>query len=445
MDTNDQVHSSRRKFLKTSALGVAAAVPAVMLVGCSSGQAPVASTGSASATGSTDSTGLPASILELKSVTDKAVPITDGERQERLAKAQRLMAENKIDAMYMDGGRAMEYFTGMHWFTSERLMGFVLPKSGDPIYITPAFEESRAREQIKFGHDVRVWQEHEDPYQRVAEVMAELHASTGSLGIEEQVPYFRSARIAEALPQARLVSAIPVTGGCRAVKSPAELALMQIANEATLAAYRAIYLGLKPGMTQQDVAAWLAAAYERQGVTGGAGINVGEYTALPHGSIAPQKIVEGTPLLMDGGCRLHGYQSDITRTFTLGKPSDKMKKVFDIVLQAQTAALKAARPGAPMESVDAAARQVVSDNGYGPDYKYFSHRLGHGIGMDMHEWYYLVRGNKRPLETGMTFSDEPGIYIPGEFGVRLEDDMVITADGARLFTPQSPSLEHPFA
>jgi Xaa-Pro dipeptidase len=434
MDTNDSIRPSRRNFLKTSALGLAAA-PAVMLGGKLMAAEPAGAGAGAK---------LPASILALKPVTPKVVPITDAERKARLAKAQRLMAENKIDAMYVDGGASMEYFTGMHWFTSERLMGFVLPKSGDPIYITPAFEESRAREQIKFGHDVRVWQEHEDPYQRVAQVMADLHASTGTLGIEEQVPYFRSSRIAQALPQARLASAIPVTAGCRAIKSPAELALMQIANDATLAAYHAIYLGLQPGMTQQDVAAWLAAAYERLGVTGGAGINVGEYTALPHGSIMPQKIVEGTPLLMDGGCDVGGYQSDITRTFTLGKPSDKMKKVFDIVHQAQSAALKAARPGAAMESVDAAARKVVVDAGYGPDYKYFSHRLGHGIGMKGHEWYYLVRGNKRKLEPNMTFSNEPGIYIPGEFGVRLEDDMVITTDGARLFTPQSPSLEHPF-
>ena len=433
METNHSIHASRRNFLKTSGLG-AVALPAVMLGGKV-----------LAADSTTEAVKLPPTILALQSVTSKIVPITDAERKTRLAKAQRLMTENKIDAMYMDGGRSMEYFTGMHWFTSERLMGFVLPKSGDPIYITPAFEQSRALEQIKFGHDVRIWQEHEDPYQVLAKVMADLHVSTGTLALEEQVPYFRASRIAEALPQATLVSAIPVTGGCRSIKSPAELALMQVANDATLAAYHAIYLGLQPGMTQGNVADWLAAAYERQGVTGGAGINVGKYTALPHGSIVPQHLVEGTPLLIDGGCKVEGYLSDITRTFVLGKPSDKMKKVFDIVLKAQSAALKAARPGAAMESVDAAARKVVVDNGYGPDYKYFSHRLGHGIGLDMHEWYYLVRGNKRKLEPGMTFSDEPGIYIPDEFGVRLEDDMVITEDGARLFTPQSPSLEHPFS
>jgi Xaa-Pro dipeptidase len=417
--------------LQASAVG-AAAVPAMMLGG------------TALAAQETAQPKLPPSIMALQPVTSKIVPITDDERRARLAKAQRLMAENKMDAVFVDGGTTINYFTGMRFGNSERLMGMVLPKSGDPVYITPAFEEARAHEQIKFGHDVRTWQEHEDPYRLVAQVMAEQHASTGTLGIEERVPFFRSAGIGAALPQARLVVATPVTAGCRAIKSPAELALMQIACDATLSVYHAVWAGLQPGMTQQHVSAWVDAAYKRLGVRGFASVNVGEFTAQPHGSIVPQHIVEGTPVMLDDGCYVEGYLSDLTRTFTLGKPSDKMRKVFDIVRDAQTAALKAARPGAAMESVDAAARKVVVDAGYGPDYKYFSHRLGHGIGMDMHEWYYLVRGNKRQMQRNMTFSDEPGIYIAGEFGVRLEDDMHITEDGARWFTPQSPSLEHPF-
>jgi Xaa-Pro dipeptidase len=417
--------------LQASAVG-AAAVPAMMLGG------------TALAAQETAQPKLPPSIMALQPVTSKIVPITDDERRARLAKAQRLMAENKMDAVFVDGGTTINYFTGMRFGNSERLMGMVLPKSGDPVYITPAFEEARAHEQIKFGHDVRTWQEHEDPYRLVAQVMAEQHASTGTLGIEERVPFFRSAGIGAALPQARLVVATPVTAGCRAIKSPAELALMQIACDATLSVYHAVWAGLQPGMTQQHVSAWVDAAYKRLGVRGFASVNVGEFTAQPHGSIVPQHIVEGTPVMLDDGCYVEGYLSDLTRTFTLGKPSDKMRKVFDIVRDAQTAALKAARPGAAMETVDAAARKVVVDAGYGPDYKYFSHRLGHGIGMDMHEWYYLVRGNKRQMQRNMTFSDEPGIYIAGEFGVRLEDDMHITEDGARWFTPQSPSLEHPF-
>jgi Xaa-Pro dipeptidase len=219
---------------------------------------------------------------------------------------------------------------------------------------------------------------------------------------------------------------------------------MQVACDTTLSVYRAVWEGLEPGMTQHQVSAWIDAAYQRMGLRGEASVNVGKYTAQPHGSNQPQHIVEGTPVMLDDGCYVEDYQSDLTRTFTLGKASDKMKRVFDLVRKAQQAALAAAHPGATMESVDAAARKVIVDAGYGPGYQYFSHRLGHGIGMDMHEWYYLVGGNTRKIEVGMTFSDEPGIYIPGEFGVRLEDDMQVTEAGTRWFTPQSPSIEQPF-
>ena len=432
MNDRNEVHPGRRSFLRTSALG-AAALPMAAL-----------GRGAIAAESAAQEIKLPASILALKPVTSRIVPITDDERRTRLAKAQELMGKLKMDAIYLDGGTSLEYCTGMHWWTSERLMGMLLPKSGDPVYITPAFERSRALEQIRFGHDVRTWQENESPYALVAQVMRERRAGTGVLGIEEKVPFFRSTGIAAAMPQAKLVPATSVTAGCRAIKSRAELASMQVANDATLSVYKAIWQGLQDGMTQRQISDWVDAAYSRLGLEGNASVNVGKYTAQPHGSREPQYIREGTPVMLDDGCTVEGYQSDITRTFTLGKPSDKMKHVFDIVRTAQTAALKAAHPGATMESVDAAARKVIVDAGYGPGYKYFSHRLGHGIGMDGHEWYYLVQGNTRRIETGMTFSDEPGIYIPGEFGVRLEDDMHVTGDGARWFTPQSPSLEHPF-
>jgi Xaa-Pro dipeptidase len=241
-----------------------------------------------------------------------------------------------------------------------------------------------------------------------------------------------------------MVSGTPVTAGCRMIKSAHELQLMTLANQVTLAAYEAAYLSTKEGMTQHDFGQMVSIAHERQGFPGGASIQVGEYSALPHGSAKPQIIHEGTILLMDGGCGAEGYESDISRTVVLGKPSDKMKKVWDIVHRAQAAALAAAKPGVEAQSVDAAARKVISDAGYGPDYKYFTHRVGHGIGMDGHEWPYLVRGNALALGPNMCFSDEPGIYIRGEFGVRLEDDMHITENGAELFTPQSPSLENPF-
>jgi Xaa-Pro dipeptidase len=290
---------------------------------------------------------LPASILALQPV--KSVPISDDERRGRLARAQALMGKFGMDAIYVDGGTTLDYFTGMRWWTSERLMGMLLPRSGDPVYITPAFERTRALEQIRFGHDVRTWQENESPYALIAQVMREKRAGTGVLGIEEKVPFFRSSGIAEAMPQAKLVRATGVTAGCRAIKSPAELALMQVANDATLALYKAIYQGLEPGMTQRNIEAWVEAGYARMGLRGEASINVGTYTASPHGSREPQVIREGTPVMLDDGCFVEGYQSDITRTFTLGKASDKMKRVFDIVRKAQQAALAAARPGATME------------------------------------------------------------------------------------------------
>ncbi|TAN23450.1 MAG: M24 family metallopeptidase [Acidobacteria bacterium] len=429
---------NRRQFLKTSALG-AAAMP-LALSGCGHRSAAAAETAGAPP--------LPAALLALEPVAPKVVPITEGERRQRLARAQELMGVHKIDALFMEGGSSLIYFTGMHWFTSERTMGMLLPRSGDPVYITPAFEKNRALEQIRFGHDVRTWQENESPYELIAHALADLRVATGTLGIEEKTPYFMASGIAAAAGRAKIVSATPVTAGCRSVKSAAELALMQVANNATLSLYKAVWEGLRthgPGMTQHQVSAWIDAGYRRLGLPGGASINVGQYTALPHGSREPQQILEGTPVMLDDGCQVEGYTSDITRTFVLGKASDKMKKVFAIVQQAQRAARAAARPGVPMESVDAAARKVITDAGYGPGYKYFSHRLGHGIGLDGHEWYYLVQGDRRPIAANMTFSDEPGIYIVGEFGVRLEDDMHITPEGAEWFTPQSPSIEEPFA
>jgi Xaa-Pro dipeptidase len=228
------------------------------------------------------------------------------------------------------------------------------------------------------------------------------------------------------------------------VKSPHELELMRLAAQVTLKAYEAAWRALRDGMTQSEFARLVSAAHERLGFEGGASVQVGQYSALPHGSATPQVVREGTILLIDGGCSVEGYASDISRTFVLGKPTDDMARVFDIVRRAQSAALAAAKPGVPCEAVDSAARTIITDAGFGPGYKYFTHRVGHGMGMDGHEWPYLVGGNMLPLAPGMTFSDEPGIYIKGRFGVRLEDDMVITQSGAELFTPQSASLEEPF-
>jgi len=392
---------------------------------------------------------LPASIAALASMRDQARPITADERRTRVEKARRLMAAQKIDALMLCSGTSLVYFTNIRWSGGERLFTCVVPVKGEPFFVCPAFEEDRAREQIALGPfagvaDVRTWEEHESPYERVAQGLRDRGITTGRVGVEETVKFVFSDGVAQAAPAMALVSGTPVTAGCRMVKDAHELELMQLASTVTLKAYEAAYKALAEGMTQNDFEDLVAAAHARLGFNGGAGVQVGEYSALPHGSIQPQVVREGTILLIDGGCSVEGYASDISRTFVLGKPTDKMKRVFEIERRAQDAALAAARPGVPCEAVDAAARKVIVDAGYGPDYTYFTHRVGHGMGMDGHEWPYLTRGNTLPLAPGMTFSDEPGIYIRGEFGVRLEDDMYITDDGAKLFTPQSESLEKPF-
>lgn len=392
---------------------------------------------------------LPPSIASLTSMRDQARPITADERRGRIEKARRLMAAENIDALMLCSGTSLVYFTNIRWSGGERLFTCIVPAKGDPFFVCPAFEEDRAREQIALGPfagtaDVRTWEEHESPYERVAQGLRDRGLTTGRVGVEETVKFVFSDGVAQAAPAMSLVSGTPVTAGCRMVKDAHELELMQLASNVTLRAYEAAYKALAEGMTQNDFAALVAAAHARLGFNGGAGVQVGPYSALPHGSIQPQVVREGTILLIDGGCSVEGYASDLSRTFVLGRATDKMKHVFEIERRAQDAALAAAKPGVPCEAVDAAARKVIVDAGYGPDYKYFTHRVGHGMGMDGHEWPYLTRGNTLPLAPGMTFSDEPGIYIPGEFGVRLEDDMYITDEGAKLFTPQSESLETPF-
>ena len=425
---------SRRRFLYGSALAAgAAAVPAH----------------AAPQTVAADCRPLPPSIAALKSLKEQAKPITPDERQARLAKARELMATNGLGAMMLTAGTSLDYFTGIHWWGGERLFALILPAKGAAFFVCPYFETDRSHEQIAKSPladaEVRYWNEDESPYRLVAQGLKDRGLAAGTLGIAENTPFVFSNGVGLAAAQARITSATPVTAGCRMVKSAHEVELMRLAAKVTLTAYAAAYNALREGMTQHDFADLVAAAHRQLGFEGEAEIQVGEYSALPHGSIAPQVIRDGAILLMDGGCKVEGYVSDISRTFVLGKPSDKMRQVFDIVHRAQETAVHTARPGLPAEQVDAAARKVITDAGYGPGYKYFTHRVGHGMGMDGHEWPYLVGGDSLPLKPDMTFSDEPGIYIRGEFGVRLEDDMHITENGAELFTPQSPSLEHPFA
>ena len=358
------------------------------------------------------------------------------------------MAADGMDALMLTGGTSLVYFTGIRWGLSERLFAVIIPVRGQPFLVTPAFEEDRSREQLHGGPledtEVMTWHEHESPYALVAGGLRSRGLGTGRLGVEETVRFAYSDGVALAAPALSLTSGTPITAGCRGVKDEHELALMQLANEVTLSAYKAAYQALEVGMTQGDFGLLVSEAHSQQGFSGGAGVQVGQYSALPHGSVTPQVIEEGSILLIDGGCGAEGYRSDISRTFLLGVPTDRMREVFEIDQRAQQAALDAARPGVEAQTVDAAARAVIEEAGFGPQYTYFTHRVGHGIGMDGHEWPYLVKENTLILEPGMTFSDEPGIYIPGEFGVRLEDCMYITEDGASLFTPSSPSIDDPF-
>jgi Xaa-Pro dipeptidase len=399
---------------------------------------------------SAQSSSLPAPILALKSRKAEAVPISLAERQQRFERARALMAAQKMSAILLTGGTSLNYFTGMRWGNSERMMCFVLPVKGDAFFVAPAFEEGRVHERLSAvpggqSSHIYTWQEDQSPYALVGKGLADLGIVSGTLGIEERTQFVFANEVARACPNLKVVDATPVIAGCRMIKSPAELALMRLACDVTLKVYTAVWQSAHPGMTTHDFANLCGQAYDRVGFPGDTSCQTGVYSALPHGSLTPQVIKENEIVLIDDGCIVEGYQSDLSRTFVYGKPTDKMLRVFDIVHKAQATAVATARPGLECQAVDAAARKVISDAGFGPDYKYFTHRVGHGIGMDMHEWTYLVRGNTTRLEAGMTFSDEPGIYIPGEFGVRLEDDMVITPAGAELLTPQSPSLEHPFA
>lgn len=430
---------SRRSFLLAASAAVAA--PSLRL----EAQRP--------AGGGPASIKLPPAIAALTSRRSEPVPITLDEREHRVEHARELLAKTKIDALVICTGTSLTYFTGLRWGQSERFFAWVLPVKGAPFVVCPVFEEGRVRERMEAkpatlpqasATKVYTWNEDDSPYAVLVKALKDAGITTGKVGIEERTQFAFADGILHASPHLTAVNGTPVTAGCRAVKSPAELALMRLANDITLKVYEAAYKSLEPGMTNEHVSQLISAGYNRTGFPGYASCQVGVYSALPHGSLQPQVIKEGEIILLDDGCTVEGYQSDISRSFVLGKATDRQKKVFDIVHKAQAEALKAGKAGAPCHAVDDAARKVVTDAGYGPDYKHFTHRLGHGIGMDGHEWPYLVRGNNTLLEPGMTFSDEPGIYIVGEFGIRLEDDWVVTSEGGDMFTPQSPSLEDPF-
>jgi Xaa-Pro dipeptidase len=374
-------------------------------------------------------------------------PITIEEREARIEKARRLMVENNLDAIYLEGGTTLQYFTDVDWGRSERMTAAILPARGELAYVCPAFEEARLREMLLFGDDVRVWQEHDSPFARVAEILADHGMANGRIGFEETVRFFLFDGIRQAAPQTEIASADPVTIPCRGIKSTAEIALIQRAMEITVEAYKACVARLREGMSQAEFAELAAASHKALGVEGHISVQFGETTAYPHGSKRMTFLKEGDVVLMDGGCTVEGYHSDISRTIVFGEPTDRQREIWNLEQRAQAAAFAAARIGTPMEAIDAAARRVIVDAGFGPGYEVpgLPHRTGHGIGLDVHEHYNVVRGNTIPLAPGMCFSNEPMIAIYGEFGVRLEDCIYMTEEGPRYFTEPSPSIDRPFA
>ena len=420
----------RRDFIR---LSTGSAVGTVILTGLSACAAPKESS---------------SPMDQLKSMTDDIVPISLQERESRIEKAQRLMSENKIEALLLDAGTSLKYFTGISWWPSERTMVAIIPAKGEVKYVSPAFEADRLRQLIKIGKDVRTWEEHESPYLQIANVFKDFGIRNGNIGIEERLRFFLFDGVRKEASHLNFVSGDPVSVPCRLIKSKAELALMQRANDITIEAHKTMVAMLHEGMTPDEFSKLAEETHSRLGASGGTGVNFGEASAYPHGSIEPQKLKKGDIVLMDGGCSVGGYSSDISRTVVFGaEPTKRQREIWDLEKKAQAAGFVAAKLGDPCENVDIAARKVLVDAGFGPGYKVpgLPHRTGHGIGMDGHEWGNMVLGNKLPLQVGMCFSIEPTISIYGEFGVRLEDCVYMTEEGPKWFSEQSPSIDQPFA
>jgi Xaa-Pro dipeptidase len=371
---------------------------------------------------------------------DAPAPISEAERAHRRDKAQRLIKEMGYSAILIEPGANMMYFSGIEWGRSERLFAFILPQTGKAIVVSPAFEEQRAANQVDGRFEIRVWQEHESPAVLVAGVLKDWGVGTGKLAIDGSARTFVFNQLALAAPAVQLATAEAVTNGCRGIKTAHEIEIMRFANQITLDAYRAALKTLRAGMTQAELAKNVSDAFAKLGYQGGALVLFGESSAYPHGLPKPRTLEANQVVLIDGGTNVHGYQSDMTRTVVFGQPVPEAQKVFDIVHEAQKRALAFAAPGKKCGEVDGVARKVIADAGYGPGYRTFTHRLGHGIGMEGHEWPYLVQGSQIVLQPGMTFSDEPGIYQYGKFGIRLEDIMAITENGAEMLTPTQTSL-----
>ena len=389
----------------------------------------------------------PASVAGLTSLTVGTKPISPEERMARIAKLQRLMVEQEIGALIVESGSSLDYFTGVQWHRSERTTAAVIPARGDVVIVTPAFEEPSIRETLAVSGDVRPWNEHESPFDLIVGALRDRGVKSGAIAFESTTRLFIVDGVREASAGAyRIVSGDALVKAVRLIKSPAELALMQAANNVTLAALRYVHDNVRIGMRPEELGAMIdAATAALGGEPGFALVLLNEASAYPHGSKQPQTVREGSVILMDVGCTVHGYQSDISRTWVMGKPTAKQRKVWDTVKRGQELALATAKPGVPVGAIDDAVRAMYEKEGWGPGYRLpgLSHRTGHGIGLDGHEPPYLVHGDSTPLAPGMCFSDEPGLYIPGEFGIRMEDCWYMTETGPKLFTQLAKSIDDP--
>ena len=382
----------------------------------------------------------------LRPMTGDVIPISRAEHLARIARAQALMRARGLAALLIEPGASMVYFTGVQWHRSERLTAAIIPRSGQACIVTPHFEEPSVRESLKVPADVRVWNEDEDPLRIVAGFLRDRRL-VGPIGIEETVRFFAVDNLRRARPGLDIRPGAPVVRGCRMIKSAHELALMQKASDITIAAYRHTWRRIVRGMTPAQIGAIMnGATAALGGEPGFALILLGEASAYPHGSGQPQRVRDREVVLMDCGCSVEGYQSDISRTFVFGEPTREQRRVWDQVHQGQQIANAAARIGRPAGSVDDAVRAQYEAWGYGPGYRLpgLSHRTGHGIGLDGHEPVNLVHGEATLLAPGMCFSNEPGLYLPGQFGIRLEDCFHMTERGPRWFSTPPPSLDDPF-
>ena len=388
-------------------------------------------------------------LNKLADMTQRVQAISHEEFNQRIAKAQAIMVENNIAAMYINAGTNLAYFTGTRWYASERMVGAIIPQTGNIIYISPFFEVSTLSQYMSIKGEIKGWQEHESPYQLFKDALNDLGIHSGIVAIDESTAFFVADGIKKAAPEFELIDAKAITAGCRAIKSDTEIALLQQAKDMTIAVHKAVARILRVGISTQEVTNFIDQAHRKVGAPAGSYFCIvlfGKDSSYPHGVKSPKALEENDIVLIDTGCQVEGYNSDITRTYVFGEPNQRQRDMWLVEKLAQKAAFDAANIGVPCGDVDIAARDYLASQNMGPDYETpgCPHRTGHGIGLDIHEWPYLVRSDRTPLAKGMCFSNEPMLVLPNEFGVRLEDHFYMTDTGAKWFTEPSYSIDDPF-